>query len=254
MAVVAPSPVEDKSPLMPQPVTLVTGASRGIGAAIAADLADKGHHVIGLSRSKPAAFKGEFIAVDLGDAAATRAVLADITRRHKVTRLVNNAGVALVSELSKTTDTDYDTMMDLNVRAPVLAIQAVLPGMRAAKFGRIVNIGSRAALGKETRAVYGATKAAILGLTRTIALENASFGITANCIAPGPIATEMLEANYPPGSPQREAFLKQIPTRRIGTATEIAHACAYFLDDRAWYTTGQVLYVCGGMSIGQVPI
>jgi len=239
---------------MPQPVTLVTGASRGIGAAIAADLTDQGHLVIGLSRSKPAAFSGEFIAVDLGDAAATSKVLADITRRHKVTRLVNNAGVALVSDLSKTTGSDYDTMMNLNVRAPVLAIQAVLPAMRDARFGRIVNIGSRAALGKETRAVYGATKAAILALTRTVALENAGYGITANCIAPGPIATEMLQVNYPDGSPQRAAFLKQIPTGRIGTPTEIAHACAYFLDDRAWYTTGQVLYVCGGMSIGQVPI
>ena len=240
--------------LMPQPVTLVTGASRGIGAAIAADLTDKGHLVIGLSRSKPAAFKGEFIAVDLADAAATSSALADVTRRHKVTRLVNNAGVALVSELSKTPSSDYDAMMNLNVRAPILAIQAVLPAMRDAKFGRIVNIGSRAALGKETRAVYGATKAAILALTRTVALENAAHGITANCIAPGPIATEMLQVNYPEGSPQRTAFLRQIPTGRIGTPTEIAHACAYFLDDRAWYTTGQVLYVCGGMSIGQVPI
>ena len=147
---------------MSQPITLVTGASRGIGAAIAADLTDKGHFVIGLSRSKPEAFKGEFVAVDLSDAAATREALAHVLKRHNVTRLVNNAGVALVSELTQTTDADYDMMMNLNVRAPMMAIQAVLPGMRAAKFGRIVNLGSRAALGKETRAVYGATKAAIL--------------------------------------------------------------------------------------------
>jgi 3-oxoacyl-[acyl-carrier protein] reductase len=239
---------------MTQPVTLVTGASRGIGAAIAADLAAKGHLVIGLSRSKPADFKGEFIPVDLADAAATRAALAEVTARYAITRLVNNAGVALVSDLTKTSATDYDQMMNLNVRAPVLAIQAVLPGMRTAKFGRIVNIGSRAALGKETRAVYGATKAAILSLTRTTALENAAFGVTVNCIAPGPVATEMLNANYPEGSPQQAAFRKQIPVGRMGTAGEIAHACAYFLDDASWYTTGQVLYVCGGMSIGQVPI
>jgi 3-oxoacyl-[acyl-carrier protein] reductase len=239
---------------MPHPVTLVTGASRGIGAAISADLAAKGHLVIGMSRSKPADFKGEFVAVDLGDAAATREALAQVMKRHAVTRLVNNAGVALVSELTNTSSADYDTMMNLNVRAPVLAIQAVLPSMRAAKFGRIVNIGSRAALGKETRAVYGATKAAILSLTRTTALENAQYGITSNCIAPGPVATDMLIANYPDGSPQQAAFRKQIPVGRMGTAVEIAHACAYFLDDAAWYTTGQVLYVCGGMSIGQVPI
>jgi 3-oxoacyl-[acyl-carrier protein] reductase len=126
--------------------------------------------------------------------------------------------------------------------------------MRAARFGRIVNIGSRAALGKETRGVYGATKAAILSLTRTTALENAQFGITSNCIAPGPIATEMLMANYPEGSAQLAAFRKQLPVGRLGTADEIAHACGYFLDERASFTTGQVLYVCGGLSIGQVPI
>lgn len=239
---------------MPPPITLVTGASRGIGAAIAADLTAKGHLVIGLSRTKPAAFKGEFVAADLADAAATRQALADITRRHAVTRLVNNAGVALVSDVSATSGEDYDLLMNVNVRAPFLAIQAVLPAMRAARFGRIVNIGSRAGMGKEGRGVYGATKAAILSLTRTTALENAEFGITSNCVAPGPIATEMLMANYPVGSAKRAAFQKQLPVRRLGTPDEIAHACAYFLDDRASFTTGQVLYVCGGLSIGQVPI
>ncbi len=239
---------------MPPPITLVTGASRGIGAAIAADLTAKGHLVIGLSRTKPAAFKGEFLAADLADAAATRQALADITRRHAVTRLVNNAGVALVSGVSTTSGDDYDLLMNVNVRAPFLAIQAVLPAMRAARFGRIVNIGSRAGMGKEGRGVYGATKAAVLSLTRTTALENAQFGITSNCVAPGPIATEMLMANYPVGSAKLAAFQKQLPVGRLGTPDEIAHACAYFLDDRASFTTGQVLYVCGGLSIGQVPI
>jgi 3-oxoacyl-[acyl-carrier protein] reductase len=239
---------------MTQPVTLVTGASRGIGAAIAADLSGQGHLVIGMARTKPAGFPGDFVTVDLADASAARSALAAVVRQHKVTRLVNNAGVALVSAVTDTSAADYDLMMHLNVRAPLLAIQAVLPGMQAAKFGRIVNIGSRAALGKETRAVYGATKAAILSLTRTTALENARYGITVNCIAPGPIETEMLQVNYPPGSPQLAAFRKQLPIGRLGTVGEIAHACAYFLDDRASFTTGQVLYVCGGLSIGQVPV
>ncbi len=239
---------------MPQPITLITGVSRGIGAAIAADLTDNGHFVIGLSRSKPEAFKGEFVAVDLADASAAREALAHVVKHHNVTRLVNNAGIALVSELTETSQADYDMMMNLNVRAPVLAIQAVIPRMRAAKFGRIVNIGSRAAMGKEGRGVYGATKAAILSLTRTTALENAQYGITSNCIAPGPIATEMLMTNYPEGSAKLAEFSKQIPAARLGTPVEIAHACGYFLDERASFTTGQVLYVCGGMSIGQVPI
>lgn len=237
-----------------KPATLVTGVSRGIGAAIAADLIAKGHHVIGVARSKPDDFAGEFIAADLADAKAATEILTDIARRHQVLRLVNNAGIAKVSDLSVTSSADYDVMMDLNVRAPVLAIQAVLPGMRAAGFGRIVNIGSRAGLGKDGRGIYGATKAAILSITRTTAMENARYGITSNCIAPGPIETEMFQANYPIGSPQLTAFLKQVPLARMGQPAEIAHACGYFLDDRASFTTGQVLYVCGGMSIGQVPI
>ncbi len=239
---------------MPQAITLITGVSRGIGAAIAADLAANGHFVIGLSRSRPEAFKGEFVPVDLADASAAREALRHIVKQHNVTRLVNNAGIALVSELAETSQTDYDAMMNINVRAPLLAIQAVLPGMRAAKFGRIVNIGSRAGMGKEGRSIYGATKAAILSLTRTTALENAQYGITSNCIAPGPIATEMLMANYPEGSAKLGAFSKQIPVARLGTPDEIAHACSYFLDERASFTTGQVLYVCGGLSIGHVQI
>ena len=239
---------------MSRPITVITGVSRGIGAAIAADLTAKGHLVIGVSRSKPDAFEGEFVAADLADLSAARDVFSSIAKQHNVTGLVNNAGIALVSELSETTQADYDVMMDLNVRAPMLAIQAVLPSMRAAKFGRIVNIGSRAGMGKEGRGVYGATKAAILSLTRTTALENAKYGITSNCIAPGPIATEMLMANYPEGSAKLAEFSRQIPVARLGTPAEIAHACGYFLDERASFTTGQVLYVCGGLSIGSVPI
>jgi 3-oxoacyl-[acyl-carrier protein] reductase len=229
-----------------RPVALVTGVSRGIGAAIASEL--------GMARTRPADFAGEFVAVDLTDTKAAAQAFIDVVGRHKVLRLVNNAGIVKVSEMGAIPGADYDIMMDLNVRAPMLAIQAVLPGMRDARFGRIVNIGSRAALGKEGRGIYGATKAALLSLTRTTALENAQYGITSNCIAPGPIETEMFEANYPKGSPQLAAFIRQVPLARMGRPAEIAHACGYFLDDRASFTTGQVLYVCGGMSIGQVPI
>jgi 3-oxoacyl-[acyl-carrier protein] reductase len=239
---------------MGRPITLVTGASRGIGAAIVDDLNAQGHHVIGMSRSKPEAFKGLFVEVDLADAAAISSALDHVLKQYAVTRLVNNAGIALVSDLAETSADDFDRMMNLNVRAPVLAIQAVLPIMRSAKFGRIVTIGSRAALGKQTRAVYGATKAAVLSLTRTVAMENASYGITANCVAPGPIETDMLLANYPEGSAQLAAFRNQMPMARMGQPSEIAYACSYFLNDRAGFTTGQVLYVCGGMSLGIVPL
>jgi 3-oxoacyl-[acyl-carrier protein] reductase len=239
---------------MEQPVTLVTGASRGIGRAIAQELSRRGHHIIGMSRSRPEGFQGTFIAVDLADRGATSAALAEVTAQHRVLRLVNNAGMAKAAKLEQASLADLDAMMALNVRALMQCMQAVLPAMRQAGFGRIVNIGSRAGLGKEGRIVYGATKAAVLSMTRAAALECAPYGITVNCVAPGPVETDMIRIGYPPGSPQRAEFTRQIPVGRFGRPEEIAHACAYFLADEAAFTTGQVLYVCGGLSIGQVPL
>jgi 3-oxoacyl-[acyl-carrier protein] reductase len=239
---------------MTQPITLVTGVSRGIGEAVAADLTQRGHHVIGLARTKPDGFKGTFVGVDLSDGDALKATLREITKAHHVLRLVNNAGVAQVAPSDEATLAQFDTMMAVNVRAVLQTMQAVIPAMRQAGFGRIVNIGSRAAMGKDGRLIYGASKAAVLSMTRTIALEYAKTGITANCIAPGPIETAMIRLNYPEGSAPRAALVGQVPMRRMGTPDEIAHAVSYFLDDAAGFTTGQVLYVCGGLSVGSVPI
>jgi 3-oxoacyl-[acyl-carrier protein] reductase len=239
---------------MTQPITLVTGVSRGIGEAIAADLSRRGHHVVGLARSKPAAFDGTFVAVDMSDATALATTLAEITSRHRITGLVNNAGVAQVAALERATPAEFDTMMAVNVRAVMQTMQAVIPPMKAAGFGRIVNIGSRAAMGKDGRLIYGASKAAVLSMSRTAALECAAHGITINCIAPGPIETAMIRLNYPEGSAPRAALVGQVPMRRMGAPDEIAHAVAYFLDPAAGFTTGQVLYVCGGMSVGSVPL
>jgi 3-oxoacyl-[acyl-carrier protein] reductase len=239
---------------MTQPITLVTGVSRGIGEAVAADLSRRDHHVIGLARTKPDGFTGTFVAVDLSDAHALKAALADIVARHQVLRLVNNAGVAQIAPSDSATLEQFETMMAVNVRAVMQTMQAVVPAMKAAGFGRIVNIGSRAAMGKDGRLIYGASKAAVLSMTRTMALEYARYGITANCIAPGPIETAMIKLNYPEGSAPRAALVGQVPAKRMGTPAEIAHAAAYFLDDHAGFTTGQVLYVCGGLSVGTVPV
>jgi 3-oxoacyl-[acyl-carrier protein] reductase len=239
---------------MTRPITLVTGVSRGIGAAIAADLTRRDHHVIGLARSKPEGFQGTFVGVDLSDGPALAATLQDITNAHQVLRLVNNAGVAQVAPSDEATLEQFDTMMAVNVRAIMQTMQAVIPAMRKEGFGRIVNIGSRAAMGKDGRLIYGASKAAVLSMTRTVALEYAKTGITANCIAPGPIETAMIKLNYPEGSAPRAALVGQVPMRRMGTPDEIAHAVSYFLDAAAGFTTGQVLYVCGGLSVGTVPI
>lgn len=233
--------------------TIVTGVSRGIGRVIAQDLAARGHHVIGLARTRPAAFEGTFAAVDFMDVAATAAVLAEITAAHQVLRLVNNAGVARIAPAEQATVADLDWMMGVNVRAPMQCIQAVLPAMTAERFGRIVNIGSRAAVGKEGRFVYGASKAAIVSMTRTLALETAGHGITVNCVQPGATETDMIRQSYPPGSDKRAAFTRTIPAGRFGQPEEIAAACAYLLSEEAGYTTGQTLYVCGGLSVGTAP-
>lgn len=208
---------------MEKPVTLVTGVSKGIGKTIAEDLTARGHHVVGLSRTPPGSwFKGSFVAVDLADADATREALQRVTREHKVLRLVSNAGIVRAAPLEKLTVKDLDEVIAVNVRALMQCAQAVLPGMRAAKFGRIVNLGSRASLGRETRIVYGGSKAMVASLTRSLALEVARDGITVNCIAPGPIGTEMFDGNHPAGSPQRERITAAVPMARVGTTGEVA--------------------------------
>jgi NAD(P)-dependent dehydrogenase (short-subunit alcohol dehydrogenase family) len=149
---------------------------------------------------------------------------------------------------------DFDAVIRLNVRVAVQCVQALLPGMTKARFGRILNIASRAALGKELRTSYSASKAALIGLTRTWALELARHGVTVNTIGPGPIETELWAKANPPDSPRTKAILAGIPVQRLGQPGEIAHAASFFLSAEAGFVTGQTLYVCGGTSVGYAPI
>ena len=231
---------------------LVTGASQGIGRAIATRLTQDGFQVINFDKSAPKSLlEGEeFHCVDVTDSKAITQLIKEITARAEVVRLVNNAGMIKPGALEDVIEADFDAVYALNLKAPMVLAQCLLPHMRKANFGRIVNIASRAALGKEERTAYAATKAGVLGMTRTWALELAQFGITVNAIGPGPIATDLFTSGNPPGAPKTIKIIESIPVKRMGQPEDIAHAAAYLMDDRASFVTGQTLYVCGGMTVG----
>jgi NAD(P)-dependent dehydrogenase (short-subunit alcohol dehydrogenase family) len=231
---------------------LVTGGSGGIGRAIAVRCAEAGWRVVNLDLRPPEAPLPveDFRACDFSDLDATRAALAEVARRFAPTRLVNNVGIVRPAPLEETRVEDLAAVMDVNLRSAVLAAQALLPAMRDAGFGRIVNIASRAALGKELRTAYAASKAGLIGLTRTWALELAAGGITVNAIGPGPIATELFRRANPDNSPKTRAILEGVPVKRLGTPEDVAHAAIFFLDARAGFVTGQCVYVCGGLTVG----
>lgn len=233
---------------------LVTGATQGIGLATSQLLADCGFTVVGIARSSPpASFPGEFHAADLSSRDETASVLEKIVETHDVDGVVNNVGFNMVEMLGEVDLDHFDRVIDLNLRAAIQITQALLPGMRRRKYGRIVNISSRGALGREGRTSYGAAKAGLIGMTRTWALELAQDGITANVVSPGPTATEMFRRNNlsgPDAKDRERAFLAGVPMNRFGEVEEIAYGISVFLDRRAAFITGQVLHVCGGSSVG----
>ena len=225
---------------------LITGASKGIGRVLAQRVADAGHRPIGLARTAPDDFPGEFHAVDVLDRAATADVLGKIG---DVDGVVNNVGFARMAPLGEIDLDDLAWVYDGNVRVAVQVTQAVLPAMKAAGWGRIVNITSLVTLGTPNRSAYAAAKAAMDALTMVWAGELAGTGITVNSVAPGPTETEMFRRNTPVGSPQEERFFARIPVGRIGRPEEVAAAISLLLSEDGGYTTGQVIRVDGGGSI-----
>ena len=231
---------------------LVTGGSQGIGRAVVMRLLSDGYRVVNFDLVPPAhtAPGEEFSEVDLVDGAALDAALSALLAKHPVVRLVNNAGIVRPAPIERATADDLAAVSALNLLAPLRLLQGLLPAMRDAGFGRVVNISSRAALGKLERSAYAATKAGLHGMTRTWALELGAYGVTVNAVGPGPIATDLFERVNPPGHPNTEKIRNAIPVKRMGTAEDVAHAVASLIDDRAGFITGQVLYVCGGMTVG----
>jgi len=231
---------------------LVTGAARNIGRAIASRLKDDGLNVLMMDIVDPEdPSLGDYRKVDLTDPVDTAQALAWALSDRKVTRIVNCAGIVATHNLEDVDRETFDKVMAINVRSYIDVTQALVPTMKEAGFGRICNIASRSALGAATQTVYAASKAAVVGLTKTWAEELAPFGITSNAIGPGPIETEMLEKVYGRDSPAWEAYRKRIPVQRFGRPEDIANGVSFFLDERSSFVTGQVLFVCGGVTIGR---
>ena len=236
--------------------TVVTGASSGIGRAIAEALLAQGTSVVNLDYVLPDWSHPQLTSyqADLTQEAPTRERAAEIAAKHKVTALVNNAGATRPGTIDTATMASLDDVVGLHLRAVILLTQAFLPSLRACGQGRIVNMSSRAALGKVDRIVYSATKAGMIGMTRTLAMELGRDGITVNAIGPGPIATELFRKSNPEGAPQTQRILDSIAVGRMGTAQDVARAAMFFLSPDNGFVTGQVLYVCGGTTLGTSPI
>ncbi|MDO8248351.1 MAG: SDR family oxidoreductase [Rhodoferax sp.] len=239
-----------------QEVTLITGASSGIGQAIAQALLAEGRTVLNIDYAAPVWSHPNFVSfrVDLTHAEQTRALAQQIASQYAVTALVNNAGATRPGSIDTATVADLNYVVGLHFQACLLLTQAALPALRACGHGRIVNIASRAALGKAERVVYSATKAGLIGMTRTLAMELGGDGITVNAVAPGPIATELFRNSNPEGAPQTQRILDSIVVKRIGTPEDVARAALFFLSPDNGFVTGQVLYVCGGTTLGVAPI
>ena len=230
---------------------LVTGASRGIGRAAMRYLAHAGYQVVGLARHAPSdAQSGEcFVQCDLADLESARRIVETLAREGAFYGLVNNAAIAHTTSIADTRIADMNQAMTLNVNAALVCLQALMPGMQQAGIGRVVNISSRAALGKPNRTAYSATKAALIGMSRTWALELAPHNITVNVIAPGPVATELFKQASPPDAGQTRALLAAVPLQRVSEPEEIAHAIGFLLHPLSGYITGQTLHIDGGLTI-----
>ncbi|MET9218501.1 3-oxoacyl-ACP reductase FabG [Streptomyces sp. NPDC003300] len=245
-----------------QRVAIVTGAARGIGAATAVRLAAEGRAVAVLDLDESAckdtvetitAAGGRAIAVgaDVSDEAQVEAAVAKVVQGLGApTILVNNAGVLRDNLLFKMSASDWDTVMNVHLRGAFLMTRAVQKHMVDAAFGRVVNLSSSSALGNRGQVNYSAAKAGLQGFTKTLAFELGKFGVTANAVAPGFIATDMTAATAARVGMGFDDFkaaaATQIPVQRVGVPDDVANAIAFFTGEQAGFVSGQVLYVAGG--------
>lgn len=240
-------------------LAVVTGAARGIGRSIVLELLKQGRIVAGLDINSEQLSELEDVVKEAGFAVVTKCV--DITDTDEFTEvlealaseyggigiLVNNAGITRDGLIMRMSDEDFDKVIDVNLRAAFIAIRTAVKSMVRNKFGRIISLSSvSGVIGNPGQANYATSKAGLIGLTKTVAREFAKKNITANCIAPGFIISEMTD-KLP--QPVKDAAKQMIPLRRFGSVEDVANVAAFFASDEAGYITGQVLCVDGGMAM-----
>ena len=207
---------------------VVTGATRGIGRCISTRLMEEGWVVFNLDRIEPQDTNGDtWIKVELADAADVDRALGDVLREGPVVGLVNNAAIAQMASLEQTTNESFDSTAIINTRAPMQCARALVPGMQTQRFGRVVNIASRAHLGKTLRTAYAASKGALVSMTKVWPMEYAGYGVTCNAIAPGPVRTQLFDQVNPPDHPGTREIIDTIPVGRMGEPEDIVNAVGF---------------------------
>ncbi|MFC4564695.1 SDR family NAD(P)-dependent oxidoreductase [Nocardiopsis mangrovi] len=252
-----PRPLPDRSGGLAGRTALVTGGAGGIGRAVCAELAGKGAAVVVADRDPDSARTaeavpgGRLLAVDLDDPGGVEAGIERLRAiAPRVDVLVHCAGIAVVAPFAASDPADWDRMWRVNVRAPMRITQALLPAMTESGFGRLVFISSDGArAGSAGEAAYTATKAALLGLAKTLARETAAAGVTSNAVCPGPTDTPMLRAVADAHPGLVAELARRIPARRLGTPDDVAAAVGFLCTPAAGYITGQTLSVSGGITM-----
>ncbi|AJG22475.1 3-oxoacyl-ACP reductase FabG [Cupriavidus basilensis] len=238
-------------------VAIVTGSARGLGAATARRLAEEGARVVVTDVLRERA--EETVAALRADGLQAHCVIADITKAEDVSRLVeetvaqfggvhilvNNAGFPRDKYLVKMSEEDWDLVIAVMLKGAFLATRAVMPHFIEQGWGRVINISSRAHLGNPTQANYSAAKAGLIGVAKALAIEEGRYGVTVNCVAPGFIETEMVQA-LPSYETIKERAVQMQPIKRVGRPGDIADAVAFLASERAGFITGEVLHVSGG--------
>ena len=243
-------------------IAIITGAARGIGKAAALKMTQEGASLVVvdiLSKEvtqiadelNSAGGKAIAISVDVGNKdEVDNMVEMTIRQFGTLDILVNNAGIVRPAPLEDVKDEDWDMVVKVNLKGSFYCTQATVPIMKENRCGKIINIGSRVSLGKLDRTVYAATKAGLIGMTRTWALELAPYNINVNYIGPGPIATELFMLANPENSEKTKAIINGIPLKRMGEPEDVANLISFLASDEASYITGQTIFICGGLTVG----